>query len=263
MKKVLLCRPLFYQVNYQINPWMKIGSVDPKLAMEQWLALKNTYHDLGLNVNIIDQVKGLPDMVFAADQGIPVKKGILISNFKYIQRQKETRVYKNWFKQNLYPTIELPKSLIFEGGGESIFFGNTLFVGTGFRTSPGSIPELIKITKLDVSPLTLIDDRFYHLDTCLFCLDDKTGFYYPPAFDKKYLNILKNRVPHLIELSEHDALNFAANSVTVGKTVLCQKGSFDFEKKLQDLGYSIIRLDVSEFIKAGGGIHCLSLFLPQ
>lgn len=261
MKKVLLCRPLFYQVNYQINPWMKIGSVDPKLAMKQWLALKNTYQDLGLNVDIIDQVEGLPDMVFAADQGIPTENGILISNFKYNQRQKETQVYKNWFKQNSYQIFKLPKTCLFEGGGESAFYGNTLFVGTGFRTSIISIPEIKKITKLNVIPLSLIDNRFYHLDTCLFCLNDNTAFYYPSAFSDQSQNILKKQIPQLIKLSEQDALNFAANSIVIGKNVLCQKGSFDFESYIQNRGYKIIKLDVGEFIKAGGGIHCLSLFL--
>lgn len=263
MKKVLLCKPLFYQINYQINPWMNIGSVNRSLAIDQWLLLKKEYEDLGLDVKIIDQVEGVPDMVFAADQGINVKNGFLISNFKYKQRQEESRIYENWLKQNSYKILRLPKSCIFEGGGESVFFKDILFVGTGFRTSPNSIAEITKVSNLNVIPLTLTDARFYHLDTCLFCLDDKTAFYYPPAFSKQSQDVLKKQVQNLIEINESDALNFAANSVTVGKNVFCQKGSSNFEKHIQKLGYSIIGLDVSEFIKAGGGIHCLSLFLPQ
>ncbi len=55
IKKVLMCRPLHYSVEYIINPWMKPNSVDPKKAMQQWNNLVSIYQSLGIDVEIIDQ----------------------------------------------------------------------------------------------------------------------------------------------------------------------------------------------------------------
>ena len=43
-------------------------------------------------------------------------------------------------------------------------------------------------------PLTLVDDRFYHLDTALAVLDEDTLAYWPGAFDERSLGLLRQRL---------------------------------------------------------------------
>lgn len=253
-----MCRPLYFQVNYQINPWMKPGSVNTENALNQWSKLVETYKKLRVNVNILDQEKGLPDMVFAADQGISVGNKILVSNFRHKERRGESAFYKKWYKKNNINTSELPKEIYFEGEGIAVKFENNLFVGTGFRTDSQAVNYLKAILKENVIELNLVDERFYHLDICLFVLDNKYAFYYPPAFSKKSVKVIKSVVKNLIELKKDDLLSFAANSVSVGKNVIIQSGSKHFAGMISKLGYTPIMLNVSEFIKAGGGIHCLT-----
>lgn len=70
-----MCEPLYYDVMYKINPWMG-GVVDRKLAYEQWTNLKNAVESCGVEVKVVKQVEGLPDMVFICDSGLVYKNKV-------------------------------------------------------------------------------------------------------------------------------------------------------------------------------------------
>lgn len=258
MKNALMCKPLFFQVKYQINPWMKIGSVNQKRAMEQWKNLIFIYKRFGIKVWVIDQQKDMPDMVFAADQGIVSGNKMLLSNFRFQERRNESKIYEKWFTDYGLNILRLPKNVYFEGGGETIRWKDIIFVGTGFRTNFQALKALQKVIKSEVIGLELLDKRFYHLDTCFFVLNEKTAFYFRPAFSKKSIELIKKHIPEVIEFEEEDVLNFAANSVVIDKSVVIQDGCDHFGKLIKQLGYTPVMTNVSEFIKAGGGIHCLT-----
>jgi N-dimethylarginine dimethylaminohydrolase len=255
--QVLMCRPSHYKINYCINPWMNGSVVNRAKAFRQWQNLVKTFTNIGIKVNVIDQEPNLADMVFATDCGIVLENAFLASNFTYRQRQPESNLYLNWFLKNHYKIINLPKDLSFEGG-DCLFFNNQLLLGTGFRSEKHCAPFIHKSLNLEVITLDLIEDLFYHLDTCLFIVDDYTAFYYPKAFSKSSRNILKRLVKNLIELPQIEAKNFITNSLIYKNNLIIQ----DISPTLMDFAknhfYTLIHVDVSEFNKAGGGIHCLT-----
>src|SRR5262249_14442220 len=69
--RILMCRPDYYGIEYEINPWMdrKVAS-DPSTSLGQWLALRDTLLGLGVRVETLDPVAGLPDLVFTANAGL-------------------------------------------------------------------------------------------------------------------------------------------------------------------------------------------------
>lgn len=254
-----MCRPSHYDIEYVINPWMKGSKVDKAQAILQWNLLVNTYKQLGVEVDIIEQKQGLPDMVFAADEGIAFgTSDILLSNFRYKERRGESDVYNAWYKEHGYLVHTLPQGLYFEGNGELQKWRDMMFIGTGFRTSVEASVKVGQILSKKVLAIELIDDRFYHLDTCLFALNDDVVLYYPKAMSGNSISNLKKIVPNLIEISEPEALRFATNSIAVGQSVIIQDGNDSVTEVLKTLGYRVIEVDVSEFMKAGGGIHCLT-----
>src|SRR5438105_150018 len=97
ISRVLMCRPTYYTVEHVYNSWMMPGTVDTKLAIKQWEFLVNVYKQLGIRVEVIDQVKGIHDMVFATDQGIVQGRKVLLSRFRPVERRPETRCYEQWF----------------------------------------------------------------------------------------------------------------------------------------------------------------------
>lgn len=257
LRKVLTCKPNYFQVKYQINPWMKPGSVNQKLAMEQWLNLIQAYSENGIEVKTLEQSENQPDMVFAADQGLVInnhdsgKNLIIMSNFKHAERKGETEKYTSWFKENRYEVEFLPKDMHFEGGGELIPWSGKYFIGSGLRNSHKTHIYLEQKYNLQFISLKLIDPRFYHLDTCFFVLNTDTAFYYPTAFDDGSKKILQECFKNLIAFTDSEVEGFAANSVVSGDLVFMQKGNLTFKQKIIDLNYQVIEIDISEFMKSG------------
>ena len=56
MRKLLLCPPDHYGIEYEINPWMdRTHKALPALAREQWAGLRDKMESLGCEVNLIAQ----------------------------------------------------------------------------------------------------------------------------------------------------------------------------------------------------------------
>jgi len=270
LKRVLMCKPTHFQIEYSINPWMEIGAVDPDKALQQWESLVKIYQKHGIEVEIIEQSEYQPDMVFAADQGLVVNKSsnqndstVILSNFKHQERRGETKYYMKWFLQNGYKVEFLPGDVQFEGGGEILHWKDKYLIGRGFRNSTQAYQVLQEEYNLNFISFELINPRFYHLDTCMFVLNSDTIFYYPPAFSSKSIELIKKTFANPIEFSDEEVNGFAANSVVTDNLVFVQTGNPSFNQKLIDLGYTVEIVNINEFIKAGGGIHCLTFELDR
>jgi N-dimethylarginine dimethylaminohydrolase len=93
-RHVLMCRPDYFAVSYEINPWMHTSvPVDRRLATRQWETIVRTYEALGHTVELVDPVLGLPDMVFAANSGLVIDGRVYAAKFRYAERQGEEAPY--------------------------------------------------------------------------------------------------------------------------------------------------------------------------
>lgn len=255
-----MCRPLhFSSLDYVINPWMQPSLIDQKKAMTQWETLLKACEKLKIKVDVIDQVDGLPDMVFTTNAGMVYEKNkVLLSRFRYKERQGETPHFEKWFQENGFEITHLPEDLYLEGNGTMFFWNDKLFVGVGYRTDKQACRYLQKLfPNHEVIELYATAPAFYHLNISFFPLDNKTIFYYPEAYKTEGRDVLKKIVPNLIPLTERQMKNFCANSVVSGDTVIHPKDSPVFTRQLAELGYKSVEVDVTEFKKSGGGIQCL------
>ena len=208
-KKVLMCPPTYFDIEYEINVWMHADNQpSEETAEDQWQKLYKIYTDqLGWEVQLIDPVKGLPDMVFATDCCVMINGKALLSSFRYPERQPETAYFEKWFSQNGYTDFKQAKNF-FEGGGDNLICGNKIIAGHGFRSSAEAAKEMQDYFGLEVVPLKIVDPRFYHLDTSLTVLSEDTVAFYPAAIDKASQKRLRTAIPNLIEATEKEAKGF-------------------------------------------------------
>lgn len=257
-----MCKPLhFASLNYSINPWMQPGTINSISAMQQWQDLVTTYQSLGIAVAIIEQQADVPDMVFATDQGIVANKQVLLSRFWHKERRGESTYYQRWFKRHGYTIQSLPANIYFEGNGDSALWNDILFIGVGYRADQATCRTIARLIGKKVIPLTIINPAFYHLDVAFFPLNDETAFYYSAAFSPESREVLHKLVPNLIPFTKQEADGFCANSIVTNHHVIHQKGNPTFVKKLDNLGYTSVEVDLGEFKKSGGGAHCLTNIL--
>jgi N-dimethylarginine dimethylaminohydrolase len=262
--KILVCDPSHYQINYEINPWMSLSlKADNEKAIQQWESLVDKLESLGVDVVKVDPVLDLPDMVFTANAGFRFGNHVLLSNFKYKERQPEKDYFKNWFSKKGYKVVELPEGIRFEGAGDCLIGDNNfLFMGYGFRSDLEAYYDNIWDSIFDYHfrslRLRLIDPYFYHLDTCFCPLNKNQVLFYPGAFERHDIISIEKRF-EAFKVPEDEAKKFACNAVLIGDNIIIPKGCEVTRDILTHNYYIVHELEMSEFIKAGGACKCLTL----
>lgn len=269
--KVLMVKPTYFDVEYVINPHMKgkIGDVDKIQAQNEWDHLVEGFKELGLDVEILDGKEGLPDMVFCANQSLPYldysgNKKIVMGIMKTPQRKPEVDAIKKWFQSHDYEILQLGENVEnLEGMGDAIwhFKRELLWGGYGFRSSLNAYEQVSDLLDVPVIALKLVDESFYHLDTCLCMLNESTALIYPGAFTDEGLEMVHTLFDTVITATKYEAEKLlAVNAVCPdGKNVLIQQGCTDVNKKLRDAGFSVHEFSTYEFLKSGGSVFCMKL----
>lgn len=262
----LMCRPTYYTIAYEINPWMNLKrQANPTRALAQWNRL---YHvltrTLRAHVQLLSPRPDVPDLTFTANAGLAVGRTVIRSNFRYRERQPEEPIVEAYFNRRGYRVVRLPRRYRFEGEGDALWLGDTLLFGFRFRSDAPTHEVLARFLGVRVLPVELVDSRFYHLDTCFCPLDAGRALWFPKAFDRYGRKVIENLVEDLISVSEADATRFACNTIPIGRTVVMQAGSSSrLQKQLARRGFELYAVELSEFLKAGGAAKCLVLRLNQ
>ena len=261
-RRILMCPPKYYGIEYEINPCMnRRVSSDPEESRLQWQALYDTLIDLGAKVELLEPVQGLPDLVFTANAGLVFHDVFLSSRFRYGERQGETPVFDHWFAEHGYTVEHTPEDHYFEGAGDALFCGETLFAGYRFRSDARTMQWVGNRLGVEVLPLELVDPRYYHLDTCFCPIAPDAAIYFPGAFDEYGRSVLWDRIRTLIEVTAEEAFSFSCNAVVVGRSVVLNQGAPKLARALERRGFRAVPLKLTEFIKAGGSAKCLTFRL--
>ncbi|PJE50918.1 MAG: hypothetical protein COV29_01400 [Candidatus Yanofskybacteria bacterium CG10_big_fil_rev_8_21_14_0_10_36_16] len=292
---VLMCRPKYFDVTYrsQTNIAMNPARRPQKnIAYAQWAKLREEYIRNGINVLLIDPREHLVDMAFAANSCLPLPNGhVILSNFVHKERLGEKHFYNEYFS-DMYGhgnVHELSHKAHFEGQGDALFVDErTLFITYGLRTNYRAVKEIRYLlqqmnTGIEVVdlPLRNLEDhkenefRFYHGDTCLMHFRQK-GFFlvYPGAFQIEALQKIRKK-DAIVKLTKNCALQFAANSLVHNNTVFMPNidegqetykdpdslDGGDLKILIRRMGYKISEHNMSEFLKSGGAVKCLTLEL--
>nr|CAD2204429.1 unnamed protein product [Meloidogyne enterolobii] len=267
IQRVLMVPPTHFTVKYAINPWMneKI-KVDKQKAMEQWNLLKESIEKEGVKVLTLNQVEGQPDMVFACNSGLVHNNKIFLSKYRHKERTGEQKYFAAFYKQLGLQLFGEDYPEFFEGGGDAVFSDkNTLWAGWGGPRTDKKAYDNIRLmggNDFEIIFCELIDQRFYHLDTCFCPIGANSALWFPPAFSIETREKIKTKLPKAITVSEEEALNFVCNAINIRKKVISPKGvSKQTLEALTSLGYSLEEVEMSEFMKSGGACQCLVMKL--
>lgn len=262
-RRYLMCRPDYFTVSYSINPFMHPDlPTDTALAVAQWESVRDAYLELGHDVEYLTPVPGLVDMVFAANGGFTADGRAYVARFTYPERRPEADFFRAWFATHGFETHGAVAGN--EGEGDFALAGGLILAGFGFRSTLESHDELRRVFDHEVLSLRLVDPRFYHLDVALTVLDSEASdgpariAYLPSAFDAESRDLLAARFPDSIIVAEEEAAILALNSVSDGRNVVVAQDAVEYRQALVAAGYQPIPVDLSELLKSGGGVKCVS-----
>jgi N-dimethylarginine dimethylaminohydrolase len=115
--------------------------------------------------------------------------------------------------------------------------------------------------QIPVTSLHLVDEYFYHLDTCLSPLNAEAAIFYPGAFSSQAQEELKGGWKRLYPIDREEALGFACNGIAVNGWYITSRLTPSLESALRQEQLDPLVVDVSEFEKSGGSVFCMKTFL--
>jgi N-dimethylarginine dimethylaminohydrolase len=257
-----MCPPDYYGIHYVINPWMDVArQADLPVAVDQWRRLHEAFLAAGAQISLVPPVEGLPDMVFTANAALIYQNRAIISRFRHSQRQGEQEHFRRWIAEHGFLALDAPGDHSFEGAGDALFCGDTLYAGYRQRSDARGHQLIGDLLGVRVLPLELMSAHYYHLDTCFCPLNADAAVWYPAAFDEYGQRVIRANIPNLIEVAENEARGFACNAAVIGRTVITNAGCPKLHAQLRDAGFIPVETPLTEFVKAGGSAKCLTLRL--
>ncbi len=262
----VMVEPTHFRVDYTINPFMDLADQpDPALALHQWRTLVSTIERAGGRVEVIPQREDSPDMVYAMNLGLgilgPTGPSVVMSHMRFAERRREGASAQPWFAAQGYSTSYVGRDGIgahFEPG-DAFAWNRELLVGFGPRTDELALKHLATDLDVAVRGFRIVHPAMYHFDLVFCPLDERRAIVVPSALDAASAAALLDLVPEPLVLTEEENLaTFASNSIVIGSTIIMPACSDRVREQLEDWGFTIELVEVTEFHKGGGSIRCLT-----
>ena len=267
LKQVLMSYPQYLSIEpiNLISKHFKDHQLDKKKIDEEFNLLVQTYQNLGIEVFFLPPNETYPDSVFARDFGACLKDGYILGRFKHEYRKNERKAYEKKMQELNIPQLFKVHEGYFEGGDFFFLDDKTIVIGLLERTNQIGYQEIKEHFKNQYEVLFVKSDpEFLHLDMCFNLIDEHLALICKDAFDISFLQELQKRNIELIEVSKKDIFRHGLNVQALGdKKVLALKKNHDINLQIKQKGYEVIELDITEILKCGGGIHCMTFPLKR
>jgi len=222
--------------------------INVKLACIQHAWYVSALKAAGVRVIALPPLENCPDATFVEDTVVIFDDVAVACPMKKKSRQGESASILEEIEK--YRGVEKLSAPISLDGGDVLNTKEKLLVGISSRTNQKAADALSEITRKPVVSIPVL--RGLHLKTRLTSLGDNLLVVDSSSIDVATLDGFR-----FIETGEAD--NYAANCLTIGKTVLMPAGFEKVAKNIRKEGLRTVELEMSEFEKAAGGPTCLSI----
>lgn len=253
-------------------------------AKSEWEALKDIIENqLKAKTELLTPQEDMHDQCFTADASLSFvnNKGneiTLISTMTHPLRTPETAYHEEKIRK-LFPQRPIEVNpLPSEGTGDNLFDPYRNLFWSGYTPDPCSTKPAegrsdirahhVLADKTGMKVISLEVERpFFHVDTTLAALPKGHLLYYKGGMTDEAFKTLKkegienfdlNPDDYLIEVTKEEAYLYACNLIYVGNKVVLTECGERLPNLLREKGYEIFTTDLSCFIQAGGGPHCLT-----
>ena len=229
-----------------------MGKPDYELALKQHEDYIHALKKCGLAVMVLDPDENFPDSTFIEDTCLITPRCAIITNPGADSRKGETIRVSEAVKGLGLPLerIQNPGTL---DAGDVMMVKDHYFTGLSERTNINGASQLNNILKkYGMTSSTIKLESVLHLKTGISYLENNNLLAYGEFLTKPALSDF-----NILAVAPDES--YAANAVWINGKVLVPIGFSKTAEMIEDAGYQIIEVDVSEFRKLDGGLSCLSL----
>jgi arginine deiminase len=272
LRSVLMRRP-GEEIEGITNPSAVLWNdlLNPTLAREQHDALVELYVTNGIVVHhLIEGCLNKPNMYFCRDLFCMTPSGAILSRPASAARAGEERyVAKTLAELGIPILLTVFGDATFEGADVVIVNADLVFIGEGVRTNHSGAEQVKHVFReLGFGQVELIQLCYGcgHLDGVLNILDKDLAVLYPTQVAYRVYEVLTNHGFKIINLPDKDEahVGMAINMVPLEpRVVVLPSGNPKTRDILEREGVTCLEVDVTELMKGGGAIHCMTGILKR
>jgi dimethylargininase len=230
--------------------------IDLDVARAQHDEYVRALKSLGCGCDVVElpAEPDLPDSVFVEDAAFILPEVAVITRPGADSRKPETKSIAHTlspFKKLVH--LKEPATL---DGGDVLVMGKRIFIGLSTRSNQEAIDQLNAL--LGEFSYTVIGVHLHdclHLKSAVSRVDDQTLL-----INKNWLDTHHFENYRLIEVDPEEP--FAANCLPVGESIIYPTTFPKTCARLEEAGYKVVKVEVSELAKAEGAVTCCSLIIP-
>ncbi len=226
------------------------SEVDTELADTQWDGYVAALEENGWTTREVSFADSMPDSVFVEDALVLLGNTAIVARAGTDSRRDEAEAAEEAVR-DLGLKIERIMSPGTLEGGDVLKVGTTIYVGRSSRTNADGIRQLRAIAApLGYTVIVVPVTRALHLKSSVTALPDGTIIGHPDLVDDPAF------FSHFLAVPEREGV---AVVVLTDDTVLLSSAAPATAALLEDRGYTVISVDISEFEKLEGCVTCLSV----
>jgi dimethylargininase len=228
--------------------------VDVELAGRQWQGYVSALADAGWDIVEVQPADDCADSVFVEDSVVMYGALAVLTSPGAPSRRAEIDGTRQAVEQLGYRTVTITEPGTLDGG-DVLKVGSQVYVGRGGRTNAEGIRQFrAALSPLGASVTAVALTKALHLKSAVTALPDGTVIGFDPvvddpAFFPNYLPMPEEHGAHVVDLGEGRLLMSSAAPASAAI--------------IENLGYTPVLVDISEFEKLEGCVTCLSVRLRQ
>jgi N-dimethylarginine dimethylaminohydrolase len=242
----------------------------PSVARAQHDALADAYRAHGVVVHYVERTRpDKPNAMFMRDLMLMTPEGAIVGRPASTVRAGEERYVAETLAALGVPILLTVRGAgTFEGADVCWIDRDLCILAEGLRTNregADQVERLLRELGVEVVRVGLVHGAM-HLDGSLAIRDRDLAVVWPNRTPLKVVQTLRRRGFRLIEVSDdREAFHeLPLNGVCLAPGhYLMPSGGDSLRRAYGAAGVTCETVDISELIKAGGGIHCLTAFLKR
>ena len=229
--------------------------IDLNIARAQHRAYVNALKDLGCKVIELPAESNYPDSVFVEDTAFILPEVAVITRPGADSRKPETESIARALSPHLHLVHVREPAMV--DGGDVLVLGKSIYVGLSTRSNREAIDQLNKLLEEYGYTVSGVQTQgCLHLKSAVSRVDEKTLLINPNWVDANHFAGFD-----LIEVDPSEP--FAANCLPIGDSIIFPLAFPKTRAKLEERGYKVAIIDVSELAKAEGAVTCCGLIIPD
>ncbi len=236
-------------------------------AAEQHDALALTLERAGVRCRFLPSVPGLPDLTFTRDSSMMTPWGLVLLRLAAPHRADEPAQVRAAAARWDIPVAGAIEDGTVEGGDVCLLRPGLVAIGwSGERTTKAGAEALADIFERRGwrALLTRFDPEFLHLDTLFTMIDRNRAVACAEALDDGFLATIADLDIGVVPASCAEVHKLGPNLLSLGRgRVLSAGDNRRINGELERLGYRVEAVDIGQFTRCGGGVHCLTMPLAR